>query len=287
MHIYYHIFGRQVNSYGTCIVLGLFAANLLAIWVMRRKKLDGNNLILLETIGGLCAILGAKLLFLLVSAPLIDWSRFFEPEYFVLLMQGGYVFYGGLVGGFLGLLLAGKLFQIPLMPYLTNLVFLVPLGHAFGRIGCFMAGCCYGIPYNGPGAVVFPESNPFTLSGVPLFPVQLAEACCLFLIFLILGYLTCFTDWEYPVESYMILYAIVRFSMEFLRFDAIRGAAFGLSTSQWISILMLGAGLISILRRSRLKAGARAGQDPERECPERELSERECPQRECPEGEET
>lgn len=73
-------------------------------------------------------------------------------------------------------LLAGKIHKFNVKIYIRNFIFLIPFIHAFGRIGCFFAGCCFGIPYNGIGAVVFPE-NSYALPDVSLFPVQLVEQC--------------------------------------------------------------------------------------------------------------
>ena len=255
MHVHFHLFGRELASYGLCIVLGVGLANLLAVPVVRKFKLNIYELIILEAFTAIGVGLGAKLLFFAVSAPMIDWSRIFEWDYLRLLLEGGFVFYGGLLGGLVFYFWGGKLFKIDAMRYAERIAFLIPLGHAFGRLGCFMAGCCYGIPYDGPGAVIFPADS-YAIPGIPLFPVQLLEAALLLLIFLFDGYMTYFKEWDYTIEAYLLLYGLVRFFDEFLRFDAIRGIYFGISTSQWISLFVaavaVGLALRKIMRKRRL-----------------------------------
>ena len=64
-------------------------------------------------------------------------------------MRGGFVFYGGLLGGLFGIYLGGKILKIPVWEYAQNTIPVIPLAHGFGRLGCLMAGCCYGVPYDG------------------------------------------------------------------------------------------------------------------------------------------
>ena len=153
------------------IASGVIVANLIAMFVLKKIKLDLNDFLILESYCFLGAFVGAKILYFIVSIDEIDWSRFFDIKYFNQLMLSGFVFYGGLIGGLLIILLGGKVHKIKSTEYIRNFVFLIPLIHSFGRIGCFWAGCCYGIPYKGIGAVIYPE-NSFAPSGINLFPVQ-------------------------------------------------------------------------------------------------------------------
>ena len=120
---------------------------------------------------------------------------------------------------------------------------MIPFIHAFGRIGCFCAGCCYGRPYEGIGAVVFPEHS-FALSGVKLFPIQLVEAVCLLIIAMVIFIFQIVKALNYSLDVYLFLYGIVRFVLEYFRYDDARGKLFFLSTSQCISIVMI---LIAVL----------------------------------------
>ena len=150
-------------------------------------------------------------------------------------MSSGFVFYGGLIGGLLCFLFAGKFHHIDSRPYITHLIFLIPWIHGFGRIGCFLAGCCYGIPYDGPFAVQFPEDS-LAPSDTTLFPVQLVEAICLLILAIVLAVLDLKKSYSHTIAIYFIVYGILRFLLEYVRYDAVRGHLLALSTSQWISL---------------------------------------------------
>lgn len=108
--------------------------------------------------------------------------------------------------------------------------------------GGFLAGCCYGIPYTGLFAVQFPEGS-LAPSHTALFPVQIVEAfILLFLAGILL--LLCLRDFSHPLPVYLICYAIIRFSLEYYRYDMARGHFLFFSTSQWISCAMV---LLAIL----------------------------------------
>ncbi len=251
MHVYTHLFGIVIPSYGLMIATGVVLANLVGFLVLKREQLDFNDFIILEAYCILGAFIGAKVLYLVVSYKYIDWSRLLDYKYFNDLMLGGFVFYGGLIGGLLFVYLGGRFHKIKPDQYLKSFVFLIPFIHCFGRIGCFMAGCCYGIPYHGIGAVIFPEGS-FAPAGVELFPIQLVEATCLMIIAIIILLLQITQRFEYTVELYLLLYGIVRFILEYFRFDDIRGGLAFLSTSQWISVLMICVAVFSFtLRRIR------------------------------------
>ena len=125
----------------------------------------------------------------------------------------------------------------------------VALAQAFGRIGCFLAGCCYGRETTSRFGVVFPEGG-LAPAGVKLIPTQLISSAGDFLIMIVLllyyrknkkdgtpgnvGFL------------YMLLYGVGRFLVEFLRNDN-RGGAWMFSTSQWISMLIVAGGIVLYL----------------------------------------
>lgn len=250
MQVYLNIFGITIPSYGFLITMGVIFANIAAMFVLKYTGQDFNDFMILEAYGILGAFFGSKLLYLIVSRQSIDWSRMTNVTYFNSIMREGFVFYGGLIGGLLFILAAGKLHKIKAGEYIRNFIFLVPVMHAFGRVGCFLAGCCFGIPYDGPGAVIFPEGS-YGLSGVSLFPVQLVEAAGLLIISGVILFLQLKKNWRYTLETYLILYAILRLILENLRYDAARGYYAGISTSQWISMaLLIFAGSSFLYRRA-------------------------------------
>lgn len=255
MHTYFHIFSLSIPGYGLCIASGVVLANLIALCILKKSDLDVNDFIILESYCFLGAFIGAKLLYLVVSYRQIQWNRFFEPQYFNALMQGGFVFYGGLIGGLLFVFAGSRIHRIEPMRYIRSFIFLIPFIHGFGRVGCFMAGCCYGKPYHGVGAVVFPEGS-FAPAGIELFPVQLVEAVLLILISILLLVLQLKIKWIYTIETYLIIYGIVRFFLEYMRYDEERGSFGWLSTSQWISIGLIIGAMISLIfncRRTKVK----------------------------------
>ena len=127
---------------------------------------------------------------------------------------------------------------------------MIPIMHAFGRIGCFCAGCCYGRPYEGFGAVVFPYGSQ-ALAGEKLFPVQLVESGLVLILAIVIIILEVKKEFYYTIETYLISYSVIRFILEFMRYDAVRGEAFGLSTSQWISIAVFIGTIVSIIYRKK------------------------------------
>ena len=237
------------------IVIGVAAGAILGYFLTRMKHMKFDEFIELACFAGLGGIIGAKFLYLAVSWNQIDLTRITEPAYLNGLMNGGFVFYGGLAGGFLGAFLAGKLLHIPVADYVRTAIPAIPLAHAFGRIGCAFVGCCYGIPYDGPGAVVYTES-PFAPLDTPLFPVQAVEAAAEMIIAVGLTIWICRKKSRKvkSIEVYLFLYAAVRFILEFFRYDdSERGILLGLSTSQWISIAIMIGTAVYLVGSSRKK----------------------------------
>ncbi len=246
------IFGYFLPYYGLSLYAGVvFAAIVGAILCIKRKfpfwDLVGAGGYAL--IGGL---LGSKLLFLAVSLKQIIALR---PP-IEAIIKGGFVFYGGLIGGFLGILIYAKQFKMELMPFLELFAVPLPLGHAFGRIGCFIGGCCYGIPYDGFGCKVYHAASDInTPLETPLLPVQLISSAGLFCLFVAL--LNVFMRSKKKGAAfygYAFAYPVLRFSVEFLRGDTERGIFFGLSTAQWVSLTIVSGFTIFLLVRKKKSA---------------------------------
>lgn len=245
-----NIFGIELPTYSLMIILGIIIGNILAYRIMKKKKLCIEDFIVLETYGLAFGMLGAKLLYLWVSRDMITWSRIFEKEYFLALMQGGFVFYGGLFGGIIGVILVHLIHKIDVKLYFKNLIFCIPLVHGFGRIGCYFAGCCYGIPYSGLFHVRYHDIE-YSLCDIDLFPVQLVEAIGLFILAIVFYKLTNKKAEMKNVYLYFISYSILRFIVEIFRFDSQRGSFGIFSTSQWISLFILFAMSIVLFVRNK------------------------------------
>lgn len=249
MCMYVQIGELTIPTYGLMILLGVLTANAIAFFILKKYALDGNDFIILEAYTIFGGFLGAKILYLLVSFRDIQWNHIFEMEYFNQIMQGGFVFYGGLIGGIAFVFLAGKIHHIDSIKYVRSLIFLIPWIHCFGRIGCHLAGCCYGRPYNGMLSVTYPQ-NALAPSGISLFPVQLIEAGMLCLIAIVIFLLQIFVKLQCTIELYILLYSCLRFVLEYFRYDAARGKLFFFFTSQWISIILFVAVLGYISSRA-------------------------------------
>lgn len=150
--------------------------------------------------------------------------------------SSGLVYYGGLTGFLLCSSGAILVFYKKMDAGLINLLAIViPLFHGFGRIGCLFAGCCFGMEYTGPFSVTY-----MSLSGEfrSCFPVQIVESFGEWLVFLILFaiYKTSRSMCRNLMKIYLIIYAVLRFILEFVRGDTIRGIFGIFSFSQYISL---------------------------------------------------
>lgn len=230
-----------IAYYGVLIIAGVTAGIFLAGILTKKFHLIFDNFILEAAFGGLGGMIGAKLLYLLVSWNKIDFSRLMELSYVSELMRGGFVFYGGLAGGVLGLMICKKLCGISVWKYAEIYIPCLPLVHAFGRMGCTLTGCCYGIPYDGIGAIVYHHSI-IAPNNITLFPVQVVEAGAdLLIVVILLVYIfKKRKSHQNSIILYCTLYAAVRFILEFLRYDLDRGQFLWFSTSQWISLAVIG-----------------------------------------------
>lgn len=172
---------------------------------------------------------GAKLLFLITLPQELSQLYLTDTSFWT---GGGFVFYGGLIGGLVFLLIY-KAFKLPL--HAQNFWPIVPaitFGHAIGRIGCFLAGCCYGKPTEWWWGVFLHEAYRH--------PTQILESLGL----LLLGFylLKAKLSIKRKASDYLIWYGLVRFGVEILRGDAVRGEWGLLTPSQWISLAFILAG---------------------------------------------
>lgn len=235
----------NIALYGLCIVIGIFAGVYIAIIRRRPYAIAKDDVIFASCYAGIGLIIGAKLLYIITLIPAIVYNidEFIkEPSTVLLLFTGGFVYYGGLLGAGIGCYTYCKQYKLKPNAFYDLFAPSIPLMHGFGRIGCFMAGCCYGIHYEGPLHVVFSQSLGAP-NGIPLFPIQLVESLINFILFFILIYYN-----RKPrivgrvIGIYLISYGCIRFILEFLRGDIMRGVYF-ISTSQWISLLIIPCGI--------------------------------------------
>lgn len=249
MFPYFYIFGKMIPMYGLCITVGIAVAALIMVKLCKSRGRLWEDATIIGTSAVAIGFVGAKILYLFVTyTPAEFWALIVSGE-FMTVMNGGFVFYGGLIAGVIGALVGTKIAKTKLGVYEPILVPLVPIAHAFGRIGCFMAGCCYGRVTDASHGLVYTWPLSDAPVNVPLVPVQLYEAAfCLVLGIVLLCMFRRKLD-KFLLPTYLAAYAIERFVIEYWRYDEIRGIFGGLSTSQWISIGMLVAAFILVVVR--------------------------------------
>ena len=250
----FEIFGRVIGTYGILVVIGGFFCALVGRFLVKRFGFDLFDLMLLMLSIGAGIFIGAHILYALTNIrnlitifqniSVLWFDKFWE---FFIMCIGGMVFYGGFLGGLAAVPVYCRFDRRVKPRQLFELyAVVVPLFHVFGRIGCFLGGCCYGIEspfgFTAHGNAVNPGVND-----VCRLPVQLIEAGCNLLIFLLLLYL--FRKQALSgrlIYVYMLVYPVARFILEFFRGDESRGFIGPLSTSQWISLILFAAAVIGL-----------------------------------------
>jgi phosphatidylglycerol:prolipoprotein diacylglycerol transferase len=241
-----------VYTYGVLLAASYLLGLRLAMSRAKKRGLDSNRVLDLGIYIIIAALVGAKLLLLVV-----DRDQFNSIADLFSLVRSAGVFYGGLIAS---VAVAFWYMNKHRMPFWTTCDTFAPaiaLGHVTGRLGCMAAGCCYGTPTDVPWAVVFTNplaaANVGTPLGMPLHPTQLYEAGAELLI---LGLLLATEKRGRPFAGrtfwlYMLLYAISRYVIEIYRGDP-RGMVLGMSTSQFISLILVPLSLAMLvwLRRS-------------------------------------
>lgn len=257
------IFGRAVPVYGLIGVSGMCLAMAYALFSCRKFGLDRDDTAYIFVFGALGAAAGSKVLYLILSAGEIaaDISSGGMSAALIAVkyMSGGMVFYGGFAGALvLSSYMAGR-YGRDIADFFPVLIPGFALAHGVARIGCLLTGCCYGIETALPVSITYHSSN-IAPNGVSLVPVQAFEAAAEILIFVLLTYAAkraVFAEHRIRVLwAYILMYAPVRFCLEFLRGDEARGAFLIFSVSQWISMILVAAALVQMYiagRRCREK----------------------------------
>ena len=241
-----------VYTYGVLLAAAYLAGLQMATARARSRGLEASRVMDLGIIIIIAAIVGAKLLLVAVD---FNYYRGHPAEIFSLARSGG-VFYGGLIAAVLAAFWYLRRHKMPV--WVTCDVFApgIALGHAIGRVGCLFAGCCFGRPTTLPWGIVF--SDPFAASyvgtplGVHLHPTQLYEAGTELVI---LALLLAVERRGRPFAGrtfwfYTLLYGVSRFVIEYFRGDE-RGMLLGLSTSQFISVVLVPLSVYMLLRLAR------------------------------------
>jgi len=262
----------SIPLYGTLFMIGFVISVFFVAYLAAHKGIAGKTIAMAGLFGIIGIVIGAKLVYFLTVLPRIVANSVYymemlksDPVSFFEMAFGGMVFYGGLIGFCIGVYLYCRKFGLDFLGLSDLFTPFLPFGHAFGRLGCFCAGCCYGVEYHGLLSVHFPYNEEVPeLSEVPRLPIQLIEAGLNFICFGALFYILLkhlkqsgsseTGNWKKGrlLGIYLLYYIIVRFVLEFFRGDAIRGSIGFLSTSQIISILLIPVVFV-LIKKQRFK----------------------------------
>lgn len=229
----------SVHMYGIMVAVGILCTFLVLFIYSSKKKVDSKftDFVFYDGIVAIIVGFGVAAFFQALYNYIEDPSKGFR-------FNGSITVMGGLVGGIGSFVLVYFIFRRFYKVRLYQVVSIYPpciiIAHAFGRVGCFFAGCCEGKPTDSFLGVKFPHLS------VPVHPTQLYEAAFLFILFAVCSYLLLAKDFKHNLSLYLISYGIFRFFIEFLRDDE-RGEFVGnISPSQFWSILFVAAGVIMI-----------------------------------------
>jgi phosphatidylglycerol:prolipoprotein diacylglycerol transferase len=232
----------DVTSFGVMVAIGA----LVGLWIFGRELVrsglpaSGSDAAMAGVFGGL---LGAKLLW--VVEHLGD-----EPFRDLLFSRGGMSWFGGFAGGVLTALIVMRRMRLPIVPALAASTPALAIGHAIGRIGCFLVGDDYGRPSDVPWAVAFRKGLPPT--DVPVHPTQLYEMAALFVVaWLLIRWRRHGTRDAVIIGRYLVLAGSIRFAIEFIRVNERLVGPFTLAHIVSASLVLVGLVILAKSRNSR------------------------------------
>lgn len=240
-----------IHGYGLMIGLGVLFAYLDAEHRAKKSGVAIKEEYVLPALIWCVAfgLIGAKVLYWLTI--LGDIMK--NPSILLEDFSSGFVIYGGIIGGLAAVLVYSKRRKLNFLPGLDVVMTSLALGQGFGRIGCLLAGCCYGVETHGWFTVTF-HNSVFAPNGVALVPTQVIASALDFLNYFALSAI--YKKRKVPgtvTACYLLFYSTGRFILEFFRGDLIRGEVGVLSTSQFISLLVALAGAIMLVRLNQKK----------------------------------
>jgi phosphatidylglycerol:prolipoprotein diacylglycerol transferase len=242
---------RPLGGYGVAMALGMLIAALMTVRAAHRAREDVGATIACAgyTVAG--GLAGAWLL-----SVIVETAR--EGSIEQAIETGGLVFYGAIPGGALAAWLGTRGLGVSFAKMLDLSIPALAAGHAIGRIGCFLGGCCFGSRHDGALAVIFTHPMaPGAHPPIPRHPVQLYESAGLIALGLAFAIAPLGRVDGRRALGYVIAYAVLRLITEMVRGDVVRGLWGGLSTSQIISIVVAAMAALALYRLHR-RAGSSA-----------------------------
>lgn len=247
--MYPYVIGGVITLYGILVGVGVLACFIVFWLLARHDKVDPAYVNFISVVGvvSVAAGFGFAALFQSLYDYISDPSSGFRYT--------GLTFQGGLIGGAAVFLILVFAFRKKFKGKITDIISSVPLGillgHSIGRVGCFMAGCCYGRPTDSRIGVSFIDPATGEHMAEKVIPTNLIEAIFLFIAFVVLLIIYLKKRHPYNLPIYMILYGIFRFVIEFFRGDERGSFVPGLSPSQFWSLLMVVAAIPIIILLAR------------------------------------
>ena len=252
-----------VTAYAVMVLAGILVTLFYLMHFAKKQGYDDIRVLFLELWCFAAAFVGGHILGALVNFDRVvlfckrigTVSSFPDLKERLEYVFSDNVFYGGLILSLFVIWFYIRKTEADRAPYYDLAGVGIPLFHGFGRLGCFLSGCCYGMPWRYGVAYARPMS--FAEPGVPLFPVQLIEAILNFCLFFLLRRLFLKQKARGKLLLlYLLIYPGYRFLLEFFRGDRVRGFVGGLSTSQFISLLLIAFSTCCLLLSQRKKPKA-------------------------------
>lgn len=225
-----------IHTYGVLVAAGFLLGLALAVRQAKKEGIPSERIIDIGFYVILSAIVGSRLFFIAINA-----GHYIQhPLDIFKIWEGGLVFYGGLILALIVAIWYIRRHDLDLWSVADIFAPSIAIGHAVGRLGCFFAGCCYGKSSYLPWSVTYSDPDCLARTGIPLHPAQLYESIGEFMNFLILITLRKHRSFKGQLLwTYILLYSVLRFAVEFFRGDEARGYIFhGFSVSQGISLIM-------------------------------------------------
>jgi phosphatidylglycerol:prolipoprotein diacylglycerol transferase len=214
-----------VGGYGLFVALGIFVASALAVRAASRSRMDVGRVIATIACAAFGAYAGAMGAFYLVELARGTFA----------LGNAGFVFFGAIPGGLFAGLISGRMLGVDALRLLDLSIPGLAAGHALGRVGCLLGGCCYGRPFDGPWAVVY--DDPRAPAGPePRHPAPLYEAAGLIVLSVVFALAPAQRADGSRALAYLAAYSILRIAVELFRGDEVRGVWSGISTAQIVSV---------------------------------------------------
>lgn len=240
-----------VHGYGLMMAIAILTAYYLVERGAKKKGMDYEKIFPLAIWAVVGGLLGAKILYLLTRLQ----DLIADPSLIVHCLKDGFVVYGSIIGGILAAWIFCRKSKLNFLQVFDLIVPYLALAQGIGRIGCLLAGCCYGmeVSESNPIGIVF-HNSAYAPNEVPLMPTQIISSALNFLHFAVLMLLSGKLKKNGQLAGcYLIFYSIGRFILEYFRGDLIRGSVGAFSTSQFIAIFMGIAGLFMVFALPKLQ----------------------------------